>query len=217
DWTDQTDDVIEGMGRFLDRVWRVAVPDPASPGRHLDPVPVRQGARTPADMEMERATHRLIAKVSGDIERWSFNTSVAECMKFLNTLQAYRRDTAGGPHEETDTAAVDALLLVLAPMAPHVTAELWERRRGKGARIHSEAWPAFDPELAKAETVIMVVQIDGKVRDRMEVDAEITEDEARHLALYSPKVVQALNGSEPANVIVRPPRLVNVVRAVHPA
>ncbi len=210
DWTGQTDEVIEGCGRFLDRLWRLAVPDAAGSG---SPPAGRSGEPTPGDVEMRRATHRLVAKVSGDLERWSFNTAVAECMKFANTLQAYRRSASGGPHQETDADAVDALLLVLAPMVPHVTAEAWERRRGQGARIHAERWPGFDPELAKEERVTMVVQVDGKLRDRIEVDAAVGEEEARALALASPKVAEALDGKQPVRVVVRVPRLVNVVRA----
>ena len=211
DWTTQTDEVIEGCARFLDRVWRLAVPEGGTPDS-ADGGRGRVGERNPTDVEMQRATHRLVAKVSGDIERWSFNTAVAECMKFANGLQAYRRETSDGPHGETDTAAVDALLLVLAPMVPHVTAEAWECRHGDGARIHAERWPTYDPELARAERVTMVVQVDGKVRERIEVDAEIGEEQARSLALASPKVTDALDGKEPANVVVRVPRLVNVVR-----
>jgi leucyl-tRNA synthetase len=207
DWTAQTEEMIEGCGRFLDRVWRLSAPGAdGGAGEHG-----RQGECTPADVELVRATHRLVAKVSADIERWSFNTAVAECMKFVNILHAYRRHAPGGPHRPTDDEAVDTLLLLLAPMAPHVTAEIWELRHGEGARIHAQRWPAFDPELAKADTVTLVVQVDGRVRDRVEVDAGIGEDEARALALASPKVVAALDGAVPTRVVVRAPRLVNVV------
>jgi leucyl-tRNA synthetase len=97
-------------------------------------------------------------------------------------------------------------------MAPHLSAEAWCRRHGEEARVHLEPWPTFDPALAEAETVTLVVQVDGKVRDRIEVDAGIEEDEARRLALASVKVAEALDGTEPARVVVRVPRLVNVVR-----
>ncbi len=167
DWTDQTENVIEGCGRFLDRVWRLTV--------ETDVVS-RDGAPSPEDVEINRATHRLIAKVSDDIERWSFNTAVAACMEFSNELQRYRRETPGGPHRETHAASSDALLLLLAPLVPHVTAEAWERRHGEGAMVHSESWPTFDPELARSESVTLVVQVNGKVRDRIEVSPAITED-----------------------------------------
>jgi len=205
DWTAQTDEVIEGCGRFLDRVWRLAVDEDGEADAW------RGGEVTAADTTLVRATHRLVAVVSDDLERWSFNTAVAHLMEFTNALQRYRRDTEGGPHRPSDDAAVDALVLLLAPMAPHVSAELWERRRGEGARVHTEAWPSFDPALAREDVVTMVVQVNGKVRDRVDVAPEISEDEAVRVALALDKVVGALGGEEPRRVIARPPRLVNVV------
>ena len=202
DWTEQTENVIEGCGRFLDRVWRLTV----EPGPEA-----RSGPTNAEDDELARATHRVIAKVSDDIERWSFNTAVAACMDFSNSLHRYRRDTPGGPHGTTYAAAADALLLLLAPMTPHMTAEAWEQRHGPGAVIHSERWPSFDPELARAERVTMVVQVNGKVRDRIDVAPDISEEEATRLALASERVVGALAGSTPARVVARPPRLVNIV------
>ena len=204
DWTAQTDEVIDGCGRFLDRVWRLTS-DPTHEGT------ARSGEPEAADTEMLRATHRLIAKVGSDLERWSFNTAVAACMEFANTLQRYRREVEGGPHGDTLRQAADSLLLVLAPMVPHVTAEAWERAHGEGARLHAQPWPDYDPELAKADSVTMVVQVNGKVRDRIEVEPSISEDEASELALASSKVAEVLDGASPARVVVRPPKLVNIV------
>jgi len=202
DWTEQTDSVIEGCGRFLDRVWRLAVPEgtpapAAAPGEH---------ALTPADLELRRATHRLIARVTRDYERWSYNTAVAACMEFVNLLQPYARDD-GNPAVVAE--AVDTLLLVLAPMTPHVAAEAWERRHGD--HIHLRSWPVADPTLLVEDTVTMVVQVNGKVRDRIDVDPAISEEDASAAALASPAVVEALAGAAPRRVVSRPPRLVNVV------
>ena len=122
---------------------------------------------------IRRATHRLIDRVSRDFERWSYNTAVAACMEFVNLLQPYVRD---GGHAEVVGEAVDTLLLLLAPMTPHLTAEAWERRHGD--HIHLRPWPVADPELAAEESVTMVVQVNGKVRDRIEVAPDITEEEA---------------------------------------
>ena len=212
DWTAQTEEVIDGFGRYLDRVWRLTVPDAETgDGGATMPPRWREGDPTAADTEVRRATHRLVAKVTLDVERWAFNTAVAECRKFSNTLQAYRQSPEGPQRSVYDEAA-DALLLMLAPMAPHLSAEAWCRRHGEAARVHAERWPGFDPALAAAETVTMVVQVDGKVRDRIEVEAGIEEEEARRLALGSAKVAEALEGAEPARVVVRVPKLVNVVR-----
>ncbi len=201
DWTEQTDEVAEGCGRFLDRLWRLQQPLPGEP---------RRGDLRPADADTRRATHRTIERVTADVERWSYNTAVAHCRELVNHLQQYGR-VEGGPHAEVWEEALDALLLLLAPMAPHVTAELWQQRKGEGARLHAERWPTFDPALVATDTVTMVVQVNGKVRERLEVDAGIGEDEARALALASTRVAEQLGGQEPRRVVVRAPQLVNVV------
>jgi leucyl-tRNA synthetase len=204
DWSAQTEEIIEGCARFLDRVWRLTVEGP-------DDESSRTGEPAQTDIAVTRSMHRLIAKVSDDMERWSFNTSVAACMEFANEFQRYRRDESG-PHRTTYAAAADALLLLLAPMTPHVTAEAWERRHGPGARLHTQAWPSYDPDLARAERVTMVVQVNGKLRDRIDVAPDISEPEAIALALASARVAEDLKGTEPARIVARPPRLVNVVR-----
>ena len=200
DWSEQTDSVIEGCGRFLDRVWRLAVPPE-------DPTPeLRTGPITDVDLAIRRATHRLIDRVSRDYERWSYNTAVAAHMEFVHLLQAYVRDNG---HIDVVDEGVDTLLLLLAPMTPHLAAEAWERRHGD--HIHAHSWPVSDPELAVEDRVTMVVQINGKVRDRIEVAPSVTGEEAEALALASPAVTGALAGEAPRRVIVKPPKLVNVV------
>jgi leucyl-tRNA synthetase len=200
DWTDQTDSVIDGTARFLDRVWRLALPTDGGDA------PRRSGPLTAEDLAVRHASHRLIDRVTRDFERWSYNTAVAACMEFVNLVQPYSRQ--GGQAEVIDEA-VDTLLLLLAPMAPHLAAEAWEQRHGD--HIHLRPWPVADPGLAAEESVTMVIQINGKVRDRMEVAPDITEAEAEQLALASPVVAAALDGSPPRRVIARPPKLVNVV------
>jgi leucyl-tRNA synthetase len=148
----------------------------------------------------------LIDRVSRDYERWSYNTAVAACMEFVNLLSTYVREDA---HAEVVDEAVDTLLLLLAPMTPHLAAEAWERRHGD--HVHSHAWPVADPALAAEDRVTMVIQINGKVRDRIEVSPTISDSDAEAMALASPAVVEALNGNAPRRVIVRPPKLVNVV------
>ena len=199
DWTDQTDEVINGCGRFLDRLWRIGTTDHGARSG---------GATTDEDLEVRRATHRAIKKVSEDMERWSYNTAVAQLMELLNLLGRYVK-TEGGPSEEVLAEAIDSMLLLLAPMAPHMPAELFELRTG--LHVHEQAWPTFDPELVVAETETMVVQIKGKVRDRLEVDPTISEADAIAAALASPKVSEELGGNEPSRVIARPPKLVNII------
>jgi leucyl-tRNA synthetase len=173
-------------------------------------VVVRTGEQSGEDLAVRRSIHRTIEQVGGDLERWSYNTAVAHCMELVNLLQRYVRSEAQ-PHRQVLDEAYDALLLLLAPMAPHVTAELWEQRHPTEPPLHVQRWPAFDPELVVEDTVTLVVQVNGKVRDRLEVDPSIGEEEVRAVALSSPRVRDALGGGEPKRVVVRPPRLVNVV------
>ena len=215
DWSDQTDQVIDGCGNFLDRLWRTCTADQT----------LRTGEPTEADRAVRRATHRTIADVTRDVERWSYNTAVAHCMELLNLVQRYGRSTdaecrrQGGngnravaaPHVDVWNEALDTLLLLLAVMSPHVTAELWEQPPSRRALVHLQRWPTFDPDLVRQETVTMVVQVNGKVRDRIDVDAGISEEDAEEIALASVKVIDALGGAAPKRVVVRPPRLVNVV------
>ena len=200
DWTDQTDSVIEGCGRFLDRLWRLATEEHV--GRPADT------AMSSFDDEVRRTTHKTIKKVTEDLERWSYNTAVAQMMELVNLLGRYVRDEAG-PRHDVLAEAVDSLLLLLAPLAPHLSAELYELRHG--IHVHEQSWPTYDPSLVTSDSVTMIVQVNGKVRDRIEVDASITEAEAVSLALASEKVVAELAGAAPARVIARPPKLVNVV------
>ncbi len=205
DWTQQTEQVIEGCGRFLDRLWRTF-----APGQSEVTPTVRSGPETEADREVRQATHRTIAAVTEDLERWSYNTAVAHCMEQLNLLQKYARNE-DGPHRVVWDEAADAMLSLLAPLTPHLTAEIWELRHPGEPSVHLQPWPPFDPELVREETVTMVVQVNGKLRDKLEVSPEIAEGDAELAALASPKVVEALAGRTPQRVVVRPPRLVNVV------
>jgi leucyl-tRNA synthetase len=205
DWSDQTDSIIDGCGRFLDRLWGLGTADPV----------LRDGELSEADRAVRQAVHRTIRDVTRDLERWSYNTAVAHCMELVNLLRRYLHgggeDDGAGPHGVVWVEALDALLGVLAPLTPHVTAELWEQRHPGELSIHLQRWPVFDPELVREETVTMVVQVNGKVRDRIEVDAAISETDAEAAALASARVTEALGGSSPTRVVARPPRLVNVV------
>ena len=130
-------------------------------------------------------------------------------MEFTNLL--YKHAQAGAAVDDAPLqAGIDALLLLMAPMAPHVTAELWERRH-PGRHVHRESWPTFDPALATPLTETMVVQVNGKVRDRIQVEAGVDEAEMERLALGSDKVQAALAGARPRKVVARPPKLINLV------
>jgi leucyl-tRNA synthetase len=203
DWTDQTDEVIDGCRHFLDRVWRLGT------GEAEGAAGVEREA-TVADEDLTKATHKLVDRVTKDFERWSYNTAVAALREHTNVLYRYAQSPAGARRANLEHS-VDTLLLLLAPMAPHITAELWERRHGPGARAHAQRWPEADPDLLTEELVTLVVQVNGKLRDKVEVAVSATEDEVVAAALRSPKVIAQLDGRRPARVIARPPQLVNIV------
>ncbi|MGH2705033.1 MAG: leucine--tRNA ligase [Actinomycetota bacterium] len=187
---DFPEDGIEEIGRvaysWLSRVWRLL--------SSVDDAP------TPPDLE--RAVHRAVKGVSEDFETFGFNTAIAKLMELGNELARF-----GGNVPRT---AAETFLKLLAPIAPFITEELWHRY-GNEESIHLQAWPSYDRALLAEQPVTMVVQIDGKVRDRIEVTSTIGRDEMRARALGSEKVQRILGGRELAKVIVVPPKLVNLV------
>jgi leucyl-tRNA synthetase len=194
---------VEGCERFLHRVWRLAATD-------ADTIPrIRDGTPTETDREIERATHRLIDQSGEQFERWAYNVAVAGFMEFTNDLYAYVQSEPG-PHGETLAAAIDALLLVMAPTVPHITAELWAKRHD-GQHVHTQPWPVADPEMLIEHSVTMVVQINGKGRERIEVVPDIDEQAAIDAALGADRIVELLAGRAPSRVIAKPPHVVNLV------
>ena len=199
DWEDFG---IDGCAKFLSRVWRIAHPENSLVGE------LRQGATNKQDEEIVRLTNRLIEKITSDYDRWSYNTAVAAVMEFTNTLYRWVH-TETKAHVEVLGSAIDTLLLVMAPATPHFCAELWEIRNS--GHVHLEAWPEADKSKIKSETVTLVVQINGKLKDRIEVASDLTEEELQNLALTSERIKELLNDQEPKRVIVRPPALINIV------
>jgi leucyl-tRNA synthetase len=201
DWEDFG---LEGCSRFINRVWRLAVPG----SDLLAGVAVRDGEPGPADVAVARSVHRMVADTTASFDRWSYNVAVARWMAFVNDLYRWVQSEEG-PHGPTLEEAVDTLLLVTAPAVPHVAAELWARRHD-GAHVHQRPWPVADAAMLVEDTVTLVVQVDGKVRDRIEVAADADEDACVAAALGSDKVRAHVPG-QPRKVIARPPKLVNIV------
>jgi leucyl-tRNA synthetase len=200
DWSDQTDEIIEGCLRYLGRVWRLAT---GAAGPATD-----QAGAAPAGSadDLRREVHKTIARVTTDIERYGFNTAVAALMELTNTIYKH---VHAGTDEAVVAEAIDTLLELLAPFAPHLAAEAYDHRHD--THVHLRPWPVADPVYLKADRVTLVVQVNGKLRDRIEVDASISEQEAVALALASEKVQSVLGGRAPRRVIARPPNLVNIV------
>ena len=195
------DSGINGMSRWLNRVWSLVLSGEgtAFPEKTADQDAVR---------ELAHRIHKTIKKVSEDLERFHFNTMLASLMEFTNYLTkvaSERSVSASAWHE-----AINALLLLLAPTAPHLTEELWART-GQAYSIHNQPFPGWDRDLAAEEQVTLVIQINGKLRDRVVVPASITEAEAKTLALDQPKVQARLQGKEVTKLIYVPGKLVNLV------
>ncbi|RJQ51768.1 MAG: leucine--tRNA ligase [Actinobacteria bacterium] len=185
---------VEGIYRFLGRVWRLVVEIEESAGRA-------------SDEDLKRVMHRTIKKVTDDIERFSLNTAISAIMEMVNAMYKVLLDRRG---EADLTEEAKVVLLLLAPFAPHITEELWERM-GDSESIHKQSWPSYDPRMIQAETVTLVVQVNGKVRDRVEIPAGAGEDEIKKIALDSDRVKQFTQGKQIAKVITVPGKLVNVV------
>ncbi len=200
-------------GPFEDDIdWKLIAPDPdRRPGvtTWLNRVFATVGEaadRTAADPgDLRQATHRTIKGVTEDMERFRFNVAISKLQVLTNAMRSALDAGAGA------RGAASALALLLAPLAPFAAEELWREVLGNGSSVHAASWPTFDEDLAKQERVTLVVQVDGKVRDRMDVDADTGDDACRELALTSEKVTRALDGREVVKVVVRAPRLVNLV------
>ena len=193
---------IDGVHRFLARVWAQA--QQPAPGGSAAPASL---AADGADRSLRRTTHQAIAAVTDDYAGLHFNTAVARLMELSNAIG--RAAEAGASAAAVDEA-VDTLLLLLAPAAPHLSEELWARR-GRPYSIHQQSWPVSDPVVAEAEVMELPVQVDGKLRDRLLVPAGTDATEIERLALASPRVQAYLQGRAPARVLQVPGRLVNVV------
>jgi len=193
EWSDAG---IEGTARLVDRVWRLALE-----------VAARGEVGAPADGELVRAAHRTIDRVSDDIlRRFQFHTPIAALFELVNETYRVKDDPsrAGEVRFATET-----VLSLIQPYAPHVAEELWERLGGN--RLWETAWPVADPTLVATDVVEIAVQVNGKLRDRLQVPAGTAEDELIALALGSERVQAYLGEGSPRRTIVVPDRLVNVV------
>jgi leucyl-tRNA synthetase len=191
---------IEGIQRWLSRVWGAALPvaveaEPSSGSDELVHA-------------LRRAAHVTIDDVTADIEELHFNTAISKLMGLTNAIVRARE--AGLAGSEAYAEAVEVLLKLLAPIAPHVAEELWERRGGPYS-IHQQPWPVADPALVAAETIEVPVQVDGKLRDRLVVTPDTPAEEIERMALESEHVQRYLAGQAPARVVQIPGRLVNIV------
>ncbi|MBZ5523810.1 MAG: leucine--tRNA ligase [Acidobacteriia bacterium] len=214
---------VEGVHRFLSRAYRFVMRNAqasAGPERSEGVSPERSEGTPAADgnplppkvRAVQRKLHQTIKRVTEDFQgRWHFNTSVAAIMELVNELYAVEEEIAAGKFPAPLLADIQRrLVLLLAPFAPYVAAELWEAL-GEKSSLLRHAWPEFDPALAKEDEIEYAVQVNGKLRGRVVVPAECPEAEVREKALADEKVRAALDGKQPVKVIVIAGKLVNVV------
>jgi leucyl-tRNA synthetase len=205
DWSDAG---VEGCFRFLVRVWRLMgelLP-------RLGQAPAGRDAKAAAQRrELRRWLHGTIKRVTDDVRRFSFNTAIAALMELVNVCYQQKNRV---PAEEQDGAlwreVAENLVLLLAPFAPHIAEEFWEAL-GHRTSVHQEAWPVHDPTALATDEVEIVVQVNGKVRDRLTVPSGLDRDALRAAALRAPRVQEFTAGKSVTNVVVVPERLVNVV------
>ncbi|MBE9513231.1 MAG: leucine--tRNA ligase [Chloroflexi bacterium] len=204
------DSGISGISRWLNRVWNLVLEEykPRTPDHALEKLKGEQADIEQVERELSRITHQTIRKVTGDLEKLRFNTMIAALMEFTNYLAKVKE--AGSVTPSVWNESIDILLLLLAPTAPHLAEELWERT-GHNYSIHNQSWPQWDEELAKDEEVTLVVQVNGKLRDKIIVPAGITEAEAKKLALESQRVKAYLKDKVTLKEIYVPGKLVNLV------
>jgi leucyl-tRNA synthetase len=183
---------IEGVSRFLRRA--LSLTNGGSSDAEADP------------SELARRTNRTVKKVTEDLEAFRFNTAIAALMEHTNYLLAVRSEAGEGEWSD----ALRTFVLVLAPFAPHHAEEMWAAI-GEPYSVHEQAWPAWDDALIAAEEITLVVQVNGKLRDRVSVPADIGEDAAKELALASARVRPHVEGRELRKSVYVPGRLVNLV------
>jgi leucyl-tRNA synthetase len=195
EWNDSG---ISGVSRWLNRVWNLVLGEPP-PQNIPDPVAIRK---------LNRMTHQTIKRVTEDLETFRFNTMIAALMEFTNYLARVRE--LGHVDNSAWGEAIDCLLLLLAPSTPHLAEELWVKM-GHPYSIHNQSFPAWNEELVTEEQFTLIIQINGKLRDRVQVPTSISETEARELAMDRERIKNHLKGKSIARAIYVPGKLINIV------
>jgi len=196
DWADMN---VPALGKFLARAWRLAAEVRSEIGVDV----------TTGDVALRRVTHRTVHDVTHLLDTFRFNVAIARVMELVNAIRK-TVDVGPGPADPAVREAVEAVAVMLSLFAPYTAEDAWARLGHQPTVFHA-GWPVVDPQLLVEESVVCVVQINGKVRDRLDVAPDIDETALRDLALAAPAVVKALDGRDIRTVVVRAPKLVNVV------
>ena len=195
---------IEGVSRFLYRVWSVVVDEPNASGT----------ASAEDARGLERKLHQTILKVTEDLGSFRFNTAIAALMEFNNHLIRVKETVAADAEASIWRESVRSLLLLMAPIFPHISEELWQRS-GNGAAdgesVHQQSWPQADPHKAREDEITVVVQVNGRVRDKLNVAPNTAKEKLEAMALASDNVQKWMNGKQVRKVVVVADKLVNIV------
>jgi len=215
EWSDEG---VEGCWRFLQRVWRLVYQCVEGPGCNQSaegpaaPAVGTMSATSDCARRVRRAAHAALKRVTEDIgARNSLNTAIAAIMEYVNALYSLKDAVAGQEGGDAAMAeAIDFLIVMLAPFAPHISEELWHAV-GHGESVHTQPWPKYDPEALAVESVEIAVQVNGKVRDRISVPVDVSGDAALAAAMASPRVSAAVGQASVKKTILVPGKLLNIV------
>jgi len=201
------DSGIAAIDRFLNRVWRmfdeISVPFNEQPGSEILDEP---------EFNLRFVMHNSIKGVTEDTERFHFNTSISRIMELTNEIYKYTQNrTPEHFNKELLDSSLKNLVLLLAPFVPHLAEELWLKIGGKSSIFDNGTWPAFNPEFLKVEQLDWVIQVNGKIRQRISASASLTKEEAEQLALNDDRIKKFISGKTIRKVIVVPKKLVNIV------
>jgi len=188
---------IEGTSRWIRRVWTLFTES------------VHKGNADPEDLRgLRRKLHQTLRQVTHDFETFEFNTIVSGLMELLNEMLRAREHGANGTPEWQE--ALDIYVRMMAPVTPHIAEELWAML-GKPYSVHTQSWPVVDQDAAAEDMITLIIQVNGKLRDRIEVPVTTSEEEVKTMALASPSVKKYLGEKLPRKVIVVAGKLVNIV------
>jgi len=206
EWSDQG---VEGSYRFLQRVWRLV----------LDLLPLIEGVKPyRGDGELigelkplRRKVHKTIKKVTDDVgTRYHFNTAISAIMELVNHLYQFKPDRNDPIALPVLREAIETVILLLSPIVPHITEELWQMLK-KDGNILNTPWPSYDPQMLEEESILIVVQVNGKLRSRITVDIDATDEEIKERALKDERVKEWIKDKELKKAVVVPRKLINLV------
>ncbi|MFR1498756.1 MAG: class I tRNA ligase family protein, partial [Monoglobus pectinilyticus] len=204
DWNDTA---VEGAYRFLNRVWR-AVEDLKC---YVISDTSDMSDLNDDDKKLRLAVHTTIKKVTADCERFSFNTAISSVMEMVNALYVYKEKVNKENYNKSViTEALESLVILLCPFVPHISSELWELM-GKETDITSENWLKYDDNALVVDEIEIVLQINGKIRDKLKINPDMSPDEMKELALESEKIQELIDGKEIVKCIAVPKKLINIV------